>query len=87
MVSVVNELSTWYKNQIALLTGGGNIVFDEIYGMAGCDIGFPLNDDIPLNVHSNQELKNGRLEHDFLLLFFKLMFAIDYCCLIFNQKE
>lgn len=39
-----------------LLTGGGNMVVDGIYGMAGCDIGFPLNDDIPLNVHSNQVL-------------------------------
>lgn len=34
-------------------TGGGSIVVGG-YGMAGDDIGFPLNDDIPLNVHSNQ---------------------------------
>lgn len=42
---------------VVLLTGGGNIVVDGIYDMAGCDIGFPLNDDIPLNVHSNYSIQ------------------------------
>lgn len=80
------------------LTGGGNIVVDGIYDMAGCDIGFPLNDDIPLNVHSNQvlslasnEITRNRLSRTpFSLCFFNLIFGIDYCCMIFffsrNEK-
>lgn len=77
------------------LTGGGNIVVDGIYDMAGCDIGFPLNDDIPLNVHSNQvlslasnEITRNRLSRTpFSLCFFNLIFGIDYCCMIFFQSK
>lgn len=45
-------LSRWQKKgRISIFTGGGNIVFDGIYGMPGCVMDFPLNDDMPLNVH------------------------------------
>lgn len=39
--------------KMKIFTGGGNIVFDEIYcDIPDCATGFPLYDDIPLNVHS-----------------------------------
>lgn len=51
-----------------IFTGGGNIVVGG-YGMAGCEIGFPLNDDMPMIVHSNQmnesdEKKLGFCDYD-----------------------
>lgn len=46
------SLLMWTNEKAQIFTGGGNIVVDEIYGdIPDCATGFPLNDDIPLNVH------------------------------------
>lgn len=81
MTNINFQWKTKKKLTVEIFTGGGNIVVGGNGGMPDCATGFPLNDDISLNVHPIEVynyllscFQKNKLTNSVDLFFFSFLF-------------